>query len=336
MARYIIKRVLWMIPVMLMVVVVVFTITYVAPGDPVIMLLGPENNTPEAYAKKAAELGLDKNHFVKGYFIQLGTYIWNLVTKLDLGKSLQTNIPVARELAARLPITFTIGILGMLLMMAIGLPLGILSALKQYSVLDTTLTSISLIFTAVPPFVLSLLCALLFGRVLQWLPLRGIESWKSWVLPVFCSAAGGIAIYMRMTRTTMLEVIRQDYIRTARSKGLSEGVVIRKHALINCLIPLTTVIGTLLANMFSGSIIVETIFSINGMGIYLMSGIIYRDYPIINGSVVFISLLICIVNLLNDIAFAFIDPRIRAQFVKPREKPKKTNKRIAQAAICES
>jgi len=335
-ARYIMKRVLWMIPVMLMVIVVVFTITYIAPGDPVIMLLGPDNNTPEAYAKKAAELGLDKNYFVKGYFVQLGTYIWNLVTKLDLGKSLQTNIPVARELAARLPITFTIGILGMLLMMAIGLPLGILSALKQYSALDITLTSISLILTAVPPFVLALLCALLFGRILQWLPLRGIEDWRSWILPVFCSAAGGIAMYTRMTRTTMLEVIRQDYIRTARAKGVSEGVVIRKHALKNCLIPLTTVIGTLLANMFSGSIIVETIFSINGMGIYLMSGIIYRDYPIINGSVVFISMLICIVNLLNDIAFAFIDPRIRAQFVEPRENPKKTNKRMAQAAICES
>ncbi len=190
MAGYIIKRILWMIPVMLLVIAIVFTISYIAPGDPVIMILGQNNNTPEAYAKKSAELGLDKP-----YLVQLGTYIWNLVTKFDLGKSYLTNIPISQELAQRIPITFKISMLGILIMIVVGLPLGMLSALKQYSVLDTTLTSLSLILASMPAFVLALLSALLFGVVLRWLPITGLDNWKAWILPVICSAAGGIAVY---------------------------------------------------------------------------------------------------------------------------------------------
>jgi peptide/nickel transport system permease protein len=179
-----------MIPVMLLVIAIVFTISYIAPGDPVIMILGQNNNTPEAYAKKSAELGLDKP-----YLVQLGTYIWNLVTKFDLGKSYLTNIPISQELAQRIPITFKISMLGILIMIVVGLPLGMLSALKQYSVLDTTLTSLSLILASMPAFVLALLSALLFGVVLRWLPITGLDNWKAWILPVICSAAGGIAVY---------------------------------------------------------------------------------------------------------------------------------------------
>jgi peptide/nickel transport system permease protein len=195
-----------------------------------------------------------------------------------------------------------------------------ISALKQYSILDTTLTAIALIGAAIPSFILALLCLVLFGVTLRWLPISGLSTWKSWILPVGTSAFGGVTVFLRMSRTTMLEVIRQDYIRTARAKGQKESVVIRKHALKNCLIPLTTVLGGFLATLFSGSIIVETIFSVTGMGTYLLSGINARDYPVINGTVFIVSLLICAINLIVDIAYAFIDPRIRSQYMSKKKK----------------
>jgi len=313
--KYIIKRVLWIIPVMLGVIIIVFTITYFTPGDPVVTILGKGATDPVRYAAKAAELGLDK-----GYIGQLTSYIWGIVSRLDFGRSFASNVPISVEIANRLPITFRLNIVGLLLMVAIGLPLGMISAIKQYSILDTSLTSIALIGAAIPGFVVALLALVLFGVVLRWLPLSGLSSFKSWILPVGSSAFGGVTVFLRMTRTTMLEVIRQDYIRTARAKGQKEGIVIRKHALKNCLIPLTTVFGGFLTTLFSGSIIVETIFAIPGMGMYLMSGITARDYPVINGVVFMISFLICAINLIVDIAYAFIDPRIRSQYIsKKRE-----------------
>ncbi|MCL2121274.1 MAG: ABC transporter permease [Clostridiales bacterium] len=317
MTKYIIKRILWMIPVLLCVVTIVFTITYFTPGDPVLIILGAGNYTPEAYAKKAAELGLDRS-----YIGQLTTYIWNLVTKLDLGRSFLTNIPVSNELMVRIPVSFRLSLMGIAVMVSVGLPLGMISALKQYSILDTTLTSISLIIAAMPAFVMAILNLLIFGVILRVLPTTGLDSWRNYILPVVSAAGSGIGVYLRMTRTTMLEVIRQDYIRTARAKGQIERVVIQRHALRNCLIPLVTVIGAFVATVFSGSIIVETIFNITGMGTYLMGGLLGRDYPIINGTVFVICTLVCTVNLCVDIAYAFIDPRVKAQFTSPRKRAK--------------
>lgn len=291
---------------MIGVIVIVYTISYNLPGSPSVTRL------------KAGNLGLNKP-----YIVQLGNYIWNIFTKLDLGKSYLSNMAITKELSLRLPVTFKLSMLGILLMLAIGLPCGMVSALKQYSLLDVTLTSISLIMAAIPSFILALLCAVFFCVVLRWLPVRGLDNWRAWILPVTCSSIGGLAIYLRMTRTTLLEVIRQDYITTARAKGLKENVVVRRHAMRNCLIPLATVIGLSAANIFAGSLIVETIFSINGMGIYLMNGILARDYPVINGAVISMSLLVCFTNLVVDIAYAFIDPRIRAQFAGTPKKNKK-------------
>ena len=313
MIRYIIKRILWIIPVLIGVTIIVFTITYFTPGDPVINILG-SSYTPEAYAAKNAELGLDR-----GYIEQLASYIWGIFTRFDFGKSLLTRVAIASEIGNRVPISVSLSLSSLLLMIIIGLPLGMISALKQYSILDTSLTGLALFLAAIPGFVLALLALVLFGVTLRWLPIIGLTSWKSWILPVGCSTLGGVAVYLRMTRTTMLEVIRQDYIRTARAKGQVESVVIRKHALKNCLIPLVTVFSGMLTMMFSGSIIIETIFAIPGMGMYMMSGIGARDYPVINGIVFIISSLICIINILVDIAYAFIDPRIRAQYQSKRQ-----------------
>ena len=282
---------------MLGVIVIVYTITYYLPGAPAVS------------RAKASALGLQQP-----YPAQLGSYIWNLISKLDMGKSYLTNIPVTMELATRIPVTFTMSMLCICVMLAVGLPCGILSALRQYSVLDVSLSSSSLILSAIPSFILALLSAVFFGVTLRWLPITGLATWQAWVQPVLCSALGGVAMYTRMTRTTMLEVIRQDYIRSAKAKGLKESAVVRRHALRNCMIPLSTVTGISAAAVLSGSIIVETIFSIPGMGLYLMDGIMSRDYPVINGSVVVISLLVCVVNLFVDVAYALIDPRIKTQY----------------------
>jgi len=310
--RYIIKRLLLLIPVLLGVLVIVFTITYFTPGDPVISKLGTEY-TQEQYDKMAAQMGLDK-----GYLGQLGTYIWNLVSRFELGTSYSNNIPVAREITARMPLTFRIGMTGLCIAILLGIPLGILSAVKQYSITDVSLTAFALLLAAIPGFVLALLALLLFGLKLKLLPVSGLESAKAWILPIASSSLGGIAVMMRMTRTTMLEVIRQDYIRTARAKGLREGVILFRHALTNCLIPLVTVIGSVTAMTLSGSVIVETIYNIPGMGIYMTSAISSRDYPVINGVVLMIAFLTCAVNLVVDLLYGFIDPRIKAQYSSPK------------------
>ena len=314
MALYIVKRILWIIPVMLGVLVIVFTITYLTPGDPLTTILGL-SYTEELHDQMAIEYGFDRP-----FVVQLGSYIWNVVTKLDLGDSYVTKVPVTQELATRLPVSFKLSLLGICLMLILGLPTGILSAVKQYSVVDMTLTTFSLILAAIPGYVLALLCIVFFSVGLRWLPVAGLDTWKAYILPVACPSMAGVALFMRMTRTTMLEVIRQDYIRTARAKGLKEGVIVQRHALKNCMIPLTTVIGGMIATVFSGSIIVETIFAIPGMGMYMLSGLSTRDYPIVNGIVVVISAFICIVNIIVDILYAFIDPRIKAQYASKKKK----------------
>jgi len=313
-----------MIPVFIGVIVIVFSISYFTPGDPVMNILGSAGYTPEKYAMKQAELGLDKP-----FLVQLVTYIWNIFTKLDFGTSFTSYLPVISEISTRLPITIRINLMSIALMIIIGLPLGMMSALKQYSILDTTLTSFALIFAAIPAFVLAVLAALFFSVQLRWLPLTGIATWQAWILPVSCSAFAGVAVYTRHARANMLEVIRQDFIRTARAKGQKESVVIRKHALRNCMIPLTTIAGAFIATIFSGSIIVETIFAIPGMGTYLLGGILTRDYPVTNGVVFVVSVFICTVNLIIDILYAVIDPRIRAQYSSPTKKAKKLKKNLS-------
>lgn len=314
---YIIKRLIMVIPIMLGVVVIVFSLTYFAPGDPVSIALG-EGYTQEEYDAQAAFMGLDKS-----YIEQLASYLVNLITKLDLGKSYFSNIPIETELMSRFPVSAMLGLFGIALTVLIGIPLGIFSAIKQYTVLDYGLTALALVMAAIPGFVLAILCVVLFGVQLQWLPIMGLDTPRHWILPVVTSAFPGIAAMMRMTRTTMLEVIRQDYITTARSKGLKENIIIVKHALKNCLIPLVTIIGGSVAMVLAGSIIVENIFSIRGIGTYMYSGISSRDYPVVMAGVLVMAFVVCIINLLVDILYAFVDPRIKNIYGIRRIKRKK-------------
>ena len=303
-----------MIPVMLGVVIIVFTISYFTPGDPVQNIVGMYA-TPEQYARKAAELGLDK-----GYFGQLFSYIWGIISRFDFGKSFLSNLRIVDELEKRFLVTARLGLSSVAVSVLVGMPLGILSAIRQYKPIDFVCTISALIFAAIPGFVLSLVCLLFFGVKLRWVPVGGISGFKSWILPVLTSALPGVALILRQTRTNMLEVIRQDYIRTARAKGLTERVIRRKHALKNCLIPIVTVIGGTVAFVLAGALITENVYNIRGLGSYLYTGILSRDYPIINGCVLLIAFIVCVCNLLVDISYTFIDPRIRAQFAGGKKK----------------
>lgn len=326
MLRFIVKRVLWMIPVLLGVTLLVFTISYFMPGDVVWNIVG-SNASQEAHDAMVVRLGLDQP-----FFKQYWNYISGIITRFDFGTSYVYKHSVGQEILARLPYTLRLGFLGMLLSIIIGLSVGIISATKQYSFSDYSLTVISMFFASMPGFWFALMLILLFSVSLGWLPATGVATWKNWVLPVIASGITSCAVIMRMTRSSMLEVIRQDYIRTARSKGLKESTVIRKHALRNSLIPVITVIGMHFSIIMGGSVIIETIFNIPGMGMYLMAGINNRDYPIILGCVLVISFWTCLMNLLVDLCYAYIDPRIKAQYQnqgKPRRRKHSTEKEVA-------
>lgn len=326
MIKYIIKRVLWMIPVMLGVLFIVFTINYLTPGDPVVALLG-SNYTQEQYDAKEAELGLDEP-----YLVQFVNYIKGIVTKFDLGTSYKTKRPVATELADRFPTTLKLGILGVLITVIIGVPFGIISATRQYSVLDYGVTTVSLFFASMPNFWLALMLILIFSLNLGWLPATGLSTWKHWILPAAALGLSPIASVTRITRSSMLEVIRQDYIRTARAKGLGEGVIIRRHALKNALIPVITVVGMQLGMIMGGSVVIEAIFAIPGIGSLLQDAINNRNYPVIQGSVLMLSLCICVMNLLVDLIYAAVDPRIRAQYTSSKKRRKAPAREAKEAA----
>ena len=317
MLKFLIKRILVMIPTLLGILFIIFTINYFTPGDPALNALG-SNYTEEAYQAKRAEMGLDQP-----FLVRYGLYLRDLVTKFDMGTSYSTLRPVRDMIAERLVPTVKIGLISSILTVIIGVLVGIISAVKQYSITDYICTTLAIFFAAMPGFWLSLMCMLVFCVHLNWLPTSGLTTWKHYILPVLSLAIGPIAVVMRMTRSSMLDVIRQDYIRTARAKGLSERVIIYRHALKNALIPVITIIGMQLSMVVSGSVITESIFSIPGIGMLMLNAIGNRDYPVIQSTVLVLSFAICVVNLLVDIAYAFADPRIRAQYTANNRKKDK-------------
>lgn len=307
MLKYIIRRIILLIPVLLAVTVLIFTLLYFTPGDPVLTILGDEL-TGESYAEVQAELGLDKP-----YLVQLGNYIWNVLHG-DFGKSYMTGVPVAKDLLSRFPTTLKLSFLSMVLSVLVAIPLGVLSATHQNHLLDTVARLISLLWVSMPIFWLGLLLMMIFAVELKWLPPSGFYGPQYWVLPVLAlgmEMTGGI---LRTTRSSMLEVIRQDYIRTARAKGASEKRVVWKHALKNAMIPVITVIGIRFGGCLGGSVMTESIFSIPGLGKFMVDAIKQRDYPIVQGGVLLIALTFGVINLVIDIIYAFIDPRIKSQY----------------------
>ncbi len=326
MVKYIVKRLLWMIPVLLGVVFIVFTINHFTPGDPVQALLG-SNYTQEQYDAKEAELGLDQPFFVQFY-----RYVKGIVTHFDLGTSYQSKRAVRDELLSRFPTTLKLGLIGVLITAILGIPIGVVSATHQYSAMDYAVTVLSLFFASMPNFWMALMMMILFSLKLKWFPASGLADWKGWVLPALALGLSPIASVTRQTRSSMLEVIHQDYIRTAKAKGLSDRAVLYRHALKNALIPVVTVIGMQISLIVAGSVIIENIFTIPGIGSLLMSAINSRDYPVVQGTVLLLSLCISVMNLAVDLIYGFIDPRIMAMYSGGKKKKSRDRTAAKEAA----
>ncbi len=321
MYKYVFKRMLMMIPVLLGVLLIVFIINQMMPGDPATMLAGGEQATPLEIERVREELGLNDPAPV-----QFFNYVKGLVLEGNLGTSYATKRPVFNEVMERMPTTVTLAIVSILLAVAIGIPTGILSAIRQYSAIDYCSMGIALVGVSMPNFWQGLMNILIFSIYLKWLPASGFYGWQYWILPAFTIGTSTAAIITRMTRSSMLEVIRQDYIRTARAKGLSERAVIIKHALKNALIPIITVVGIQFGNLLGGAVVTETVFAIPGLGKYMIDSIKARNYPVVQGGVLMLAIIFSIVNLGVDILYAYADPRIKSLYQSKSKTKKEESK----------
>ena len=303
-----------MIPVILAVTVMIFSIMYFTPGDPATIILG-SNVSEEQLDEKREELGLNRS-----YIERLTDYMSQVFLHGNFGTSYINNRSITEQIMERFPRTLGIAFLSVLLSIIVGVPLGIIAAVHQYSWKDNLSMFAALIASSMPGFWIALMMSLLFALKLKWLPSTGIDSWKCYIMPVISTAIGGIAVMARQTRSSMLEVIRSDYITTARAKGQTEHKVIYRHALRNALIPIITCAGSGFAFQLGEALVAETVFAVPGLGLYMMNAINSRDYPAIQASVIFIAVMFGLVMLLVDIIYAFADPRIKSQYADERKK----------------
>ncbi len=298
-----------LIPVMIGISFILYSIMTLTPGDPARMILG-DSASAEAVAQLREELGLNKG-FLEGYF----DYIINALHG-DFGVSYRTREPVFKEVFARFPNTLKLASSAILISIILGILVGIVQAVHQYSLFDNVVNGITLIFTSMPDFWFGLILIIVFSVELGWLPASGTKHWYSFILPAFTAAMNYTAGTIRLTRSSMLEVIRSDYIRTAREKGLSERVIVYKHALKNALLPVVTLVGVNLGWQLGGTIVVEQIFAIPGIGTLMITAVRMKDTPLLMASVLFTALLASVINLITDILYAYIDPRIKAEYSK--------------------
>jgi peptide/nickel transport system permease protein len=303
MGLYLLRRLGLAVPTLLGVTVVVFALIRLIPGDPARLILGLQASEDEV-ARLRVELGLDRP-----LYVQYARFFARLV-RGDLGYSAVTREPVIGEIGSRLPATVQLAVSSIVLATLVGMAAGILSAARQYSALDYLVMTVALFGVSLPVFWLGLMLMLLFSVYLNWLPAGGYGTPAHLVLPTVALAAFSVAIIARMTRSSLLEVFNQDYIRTARAKGLHGRVVILRHALKNALIPVITVIGLQFGALLGGAILTETVFAWPGMGRLLVSAITARDYAVVQGVVLVFAGLFTLVNLAVDVLYAYVDPRI--------------------------
>lgn len=308
MFQYIVKRILWLFPILLGVSFIVFAIMYLSPGDPVTMVLG-EGATPEQYEAMRVQMGLDRS-FIEQFF----HYIKNVVVEFDLGRSYVSGRVVMDEILVRLPNTIKLSVWSVLFASLIGIPLGVISASRPYSKVDNFVMFLSLVGVSMPTFWQALLLIILFTSTLGWLPASGFNTWQQMIMPVFALASSSIGTIARITRSSMMDVLDQDYIRTAKPKGVNGSKVTFHHALRNALIPVVTVIGLQFGALLGGAVLTETVFSINGIGTLMVNAIRTRDTMIVQGGVLFIAFIFTMVNLCVDILYAYIDPRIKTSY----------------------
>jgi len=307
MRRFILKRLVLLIPMLLAIVFIVYFISSLSPTSPGRLILGPHAKQ-ELVDNVNAKLGYDRPFLVR-YF----DYVAH-VLKGDFGTSYYTEKPVFDVVFERLPITFRLVVFSLILSCVIGIPVGVLSAVKQYSIWDYIGTTLAMFLSVIPGFWFALVLLLLFTLKLGILPSSGASTWQHYVMPVLVTAISTMAMLMRMTRTTMLETIRQDYIRTARAKGVSERVVVWKHAFRNALLPVVTLVGMYFGLAMGGTVITEIIFSMPGLGTLVLDSIRKNDTPQVTAIVIFLSVFFLLIMLLVDILYAFLDPRIKSEY----------------------
>ena len=308
MLKYIGKRLLMMIPVMIGVIIIVFTMLYITPGDPAMLILGETSTEAERDALRE-EMGLND-----GYLARLGDFCYNLIFHLDLGDSYVNGLPVMDLIKSRLPATVTMAVASVGFALIMGLVLGVISATRPYTLLDNVSMTLALVGVSMPNFWQGLLLMLLFSVRLGWLPATGWGTWQHIILPAITVGTSSAGIIARMTRSSMLEVINSDYINTARAKGQKELVVIVRHALRNALIPVMTTVGLQFGAMLGGALLTETVFAMPGLGKLMVDSINGRDYTVVQGGVLVIAIMFSLVNLIVDILYAYADPRIKSSY----------------------
>lgn len=312
MTAYILRRLITLIPVLIIVGVIVFAIVHLTPGDPAAVMAG-QSGTPEQIERIRESLGLDRplwDQFVDWFG---GLFV------LDFGESIFLGMPVTQAILERAQPTLLLTFYALLIQMAIGIPAGVIAAVKRNSWVDRLLMVLSISGAAIPTFFLGILLILLFSVRLRWLPSGGyvpltedpIQHWKSMIMPAFALGFSSAALLARMVRSTMLEVLREDYVRTAFAKGIAQRQVVVRHALRNALIPVITVIGASMGALLGGAVVTELVFTIPGMGRLVVQSIARRDFPVIQGAVMIIAGIYVLVNLLVDILYVYIDPRVR-------------------------
>ncbi len=304
MTNYVIKRLLLAVPVLFGVVILVFFMVRLTPGDPAVIMAGEQASEAEIELIRV-QLKLDQP-----LHIQLGLFLENLIQG-DLGRSTRSRAPVTSEIMTRFPNTLILMLTAMAIATLVGVTTGVISAVKQYSFFDAAAMFVALIGISMPVFWLGLLLMLYFSVNLGLLPAAGSGTWKHLILPSIALATVPTAIISRMTRSSVLEVLRQDYIRTARSKGLRENAVIIQHALKNAIIPVITVVGLQAGTLMGGAVLTESVFNWPGLGRLMVDSILARDYPVVQGAVLLLAVVFIFVNLLVDILYALFDPRIR-------------------------
>lgn len=305
MFKYLIGRLLQAIPTVFLVTIAVFLMLHLTPGDPAEVFLGDKRSTPELLERVREDMGLNRP-----LHIQYLSYMGNALQG-DLGRSLQTNVPVTDQILTRLPWTIELALTAMLIASALGIGVGIIAALYHNTIVDTVAMSLALVGISMPVYWSSLLLILLFAVQLRWLPAIGQGGVERLIMPAFALALVSAGSLARMVRSSMLEVLNQDFVLTARSKGISEKLVIGRHVLRNALIPVITILGLMLGNLLSGAVLTETIFARLGIGQLYVEAVLQKDFTLVQGMTLFIALMYVGINIVIDLIYALVDPRIR-------------------------
>ncbi|HEX9479144.1 MAG TPA: ABC transporter permease [Methylomirabilota bacterium] len=305
MLTYVGRRILAVVPVLFGVTLAVFSMLFLVPGDPVKIMLAEFVTTPDQIAQMRAQLHLDEP-----VLKQYGRFVGNAL-RGDLGVSIRSRRPVAAEITENIGSTGQLALASMLVAIGLGVPLGLVAALGRNSWLDVAAMVVALLGVAMPSFWLGFLLIFVFSLHLGWLPATGGGDLPHLVMPAVALGMIAAAIIARLTRSSMLEVLGQDYVRTARAKGLGSGSVVVRHALRNALIPVVTVFGLQFGNLLAGAVIVETVFSRPGLGRLIVGGILAKDFPLVQGTVLFVAAAYVLINVVVDVAYAYVDPRIR-------------------------